>query len=196
MVSHLKLANFDLFEVCNRTELWLSSNGSTAECESSKFSFFFNFPPLSHPPSFPACPWRRPRRTCPWAAPRRCCAPCRRPGPCTTSPAATPPRSRSTPPRSTGGTSAGRSRTPVCCLRGGRSQSSFTTQPPTVVCKNGSSFGPYTHIAYTLLHIQYLAPICMLSRCLLTESELSRKFIKSALLVGYCSRCVMAEKSS
>ena len=36
------------------------------------------------------------------------------------------------------------------------------------------------------------APICMLSRCLVTQfahSELSRKFIKSALLVGYeCQR--------
>ena len=47
----------------------------------------------------------------------------------------------------------------------------LSTQPPTVVCKVDSRF----------------CTTCMLSRCLVTKvsaSELSRKFIKSALLVG------------
>ena len=43
----------------------------------------------------------------------------------------------------------------------------------------------YLHIAYTFSHVWHR--FCMLSRCLLTffsASELSRKFIRSALLVG------------
>ena len=43
----------------------------------------------------------------------------------------------------------------------------------------------YVHVAHTFWHV--LAPTCMLSRCLSTKisaSELRRKFIKSALLVG------------
>ncbi len=47
----------------------------------------------------------------------------------------------------------------------------------------------YVHVAYMILHVWH--PICMLSRCLLTKisaSELSRKFIKSALLVGQAGK--------
>ncbi len=53
-----------------------------------------------------------------------------------------------------------------------------------VVCKNGSSVGIYTHCIHIFAR---LVPICVLSRCLSTEvsaSELTRKFIKSVLLVG------------
>ncbi len=55
------------------------------------------------------------------------------------------------------------------------------TQPPTVVCKMEA------HLEYIATVLAYLAPICTLSRCLLKISalELSRKFIKVALLVGY-----------
>ncbi len=51
--------------------------------------------------------------------------------------------------------------------------------------QNGSSVGTYTHCIHVFA---CLAPICMLSRCLslkISASELSRIFIKSALLVGY-----------
>ncbi len=57
-------------------------------------------------------------------------------------------------------------------------------QPPTVVCKAKTQLD-YIHISYTCF--ARLAQICMLSRCLLKEisaSELSRKFTKTALLVG------------
>ncbi len=51
--------------------------------------------------------------------------------------------------------------------------------------QNGRSVG----ICIRCIHVfEHLAPICMLSRCLLTKisaSEPSRKFIESALLVGY-----------
>ena len=61
---------------------------------------------------------------------------------------------------------------------------SSSAQPPTVAYKNGSSVG----IRTCCIHIfACLAPICVLGRCLLKKisaSELSRKFIKSALLVG------------
>ncbi len=59
------------------------------------------------------------------------------------------------------------------------------TQPPTVICKMEAQL-ENAHISYTFF--ARLAPSCMLSRCLFTKisaSELSRKFIKSALLVGY-----------
>ena len=58
------------------------------------------------------------------------------------------------------------------------------TQPPTAVGKMEAQ-SEHAHIAYTFLHVW--APICMLSRCLVTKisaSELRRKSIKSALLVG------------
>ena len=59
------------------------------------------------------------------------------------------------------------------------------TQPAmVVVCKMEVQL-KYTHIAY--LFFARLAPICMLSRVpiiKISASELSRKFIKSALLVG------------
>ena len=44
----------------------------------------------------------------------------------------------------------------------------------------------YVHVACTFLHVW--PPICMLGRCLVTTisaSDLSRKFVKCALLVGY-----------
>ncbi len=44
----------------------------------------------------------------------------------------------------------------------------------------------YIHVACMFLHVP--APICTLSRCLLTKisaSELRRKIVKSALLVGH-----------
>ena len=51
----------------------------------------------------------------------------------------------------------------------------------------------YVHIANTFLHVW--APICMLSRCLLIKisaSELTRKFIKVALLVGW-AQCLVCK---
>ncbi len=59
------------------------------------------------------------------------------------------------------------------------------TQPPTVVCKMEAESEYVQHISCRFF--ARLAPICTLSRCLLTKfsaSELRRKFIKSALLVG------------
>ncbi len=59
-----------------------------------------------------------------------------------------------------------------------------TAQPPTVVCKNGSSVGIRTHCIHVFAR---LATIFMLSRCMfdkISASELSRKFTKSALLAG------------
>ncbi len=59
----------------------------------------------------------------------------------------------------------------------------FLSQPATVVCKMEAQ-SEHVHIKCTFLRI--LAPIRMLSRCLVTKisaSELSRKFIKSALLL-------------
>ncbi len=60
----------------------------------------------------------------------------------------------------------------------------FHTQPPTVACKMEVQ-SEYVCVARTFLHV--LAPTCMPSRCLVTKisaPELSRKFIKSALLAG------------
>ena len=60
------------------------------------------------------------------------------------------------------------------------------TQPPTVACKKWKFSRKYVHVAYMFSHVW--APTRMLSRCLLTRvsaSELSRKLIKSALLVGW-----------
>ncbi len=62
--------------------------------------------------------------------------------------------------------------------------SSCCTQPPTVVCKVEAQL-EYTRIACTFFAC--LALTCMLSQCLLNKisaSELSRKFIRDALLVG------------
>ncbi len=53
------------------------------------------------------------------------------------------------------------------------------------------SWNAYVHstgICCTHVFFALLAPICMLSRCLLAKfcaSELGRKFIRSVLLVGY-----------
>ncbi len=60
-------------------------------------------------------------------------------------------------------------------------------QPPTVVCKMEAQSEYYVHAR--CMHIfARLAPICVLSRCLLTKFlrtlEISREFIQSALLVG------------
>ncbi len=68
---------------------------------------------------------------------------------------------------------------------------SHVTQPPMVVCKNGSSVGIRTRCTHAFLHVS--TPICMLRRCLSTKtsaSELGRKFIKSALLVGRETECL------
>ena len=64
----------------------------------------------------------------------------------------------------------------------------------TVACKVEAQ-SEHAHVAPTFSHVW--APTCMLSRCLVTQkkdsaSELSRKFIKGALLVGYV-RCYMSE---
>ena len=62
----------------------------------------------------------------------------------------------------------------------------MTAQPPTVACKNGSSVGTRTRCTHVFSHVP--RRLCMLSRCLVTRisaSELSRKFIKSALSVGW-----------
>ena len=59
------------------------------------------------------------------------------------------------------------------------------SQPPTVACKIEAQL-EYIQAAYTLLHV--LSPIGMLCRCLsnkISASELSRKFIKIALLAGF-----------
>ena len=64
------------------------------------------------------------------------------------------------------------------------SVSSFSSQPPMVVCKMEAQ-SEHARVAYTFF--ARLEPTCMLGRCLLTKlsaSELRRKFIKSALLVG------------
>ena len=57
----------------------------------------------------------------------------------------------------------------------------FLTQPATVVCKMEAQL-EHVHV------FARLSPICKLSRCLLTKfpaSELRRRLIKSALLVGH-----------
>ncbi len=58
------------------------------------------------------------------------------------------------------------------------------TQPPTAACKMETQ-SEHARIAYTFPHV--LRRFCMLGRCLPTKisaSELCRKFIRSALLVG------------
>ena len=58
-------------------------------------------------------------------------------------------------------------------------------QPATLARKNGSSVGTCTCCVHVFFHV--LVPICMLSRWLSTKisaSELRRKFLKVALLVG------------
>ncbi len=57
--------------------------------------------------------------------------------------------------------------------------------------KNGSSVGIYTHFIHVFAR---LAPICMLSRCLSTKflhRNSCRKFIKSALVVGWVTTIQM-----
>ncbi len=59
------------------------------------------------------------------------------------------------------------------------------TQPPMVVCKMEAQ-SEHLHVASSFFCI-VCSFVRMLSRCLLTEisaSEFSRKFIKSALMVG------------
>ena len=53
----------------------------------------------------------------------------------------------------------------------------------------------YVHVAYTLLHV--LAPICyaQLVLRLSSASELSRKFVKSALLVGFSLLLLLPKNS-
>ncbi len=61
------------------------------------------------------------------------------------------------------------------------------SQPATVACKIWARL-EHARVACTFLHVY--APICMLSRCFrdkVSASELRRKFIKSALLVGFPS---------
>ena len=61
----------------------------------------------------------------------------------------------------------------------------LTTQPPMAVCKNGSAVGIYTHCIHVFAR---LALIRMPQSVLINKisaSEVSRKFIESALLVGY-----------
>ncbi len=75
-------------------------------------------------------------------------------------------------------TTAGKS---DCETHGG---TTYTTQPPTVACRNGSSVG----ILYTLHTRLCTFGADLYAQSVLTNknsaSELSRKFIKSALLVG------------
>ena len=69
-----------------------------------------------------------------------------------------------------------------------------STQPPTVVCKNGSSVGMRTRCVRVFFGT-FWRPICMLSRLLsnkISASELRRKFIKSALLVGWVANLLIA----
>ncbi len=59
-----------------------------------------------------------------------------------------------------------------------------TTQPATVACKNGSSVGICTHCIHVFVH---LAPDLYAQSVLINKisaAGLSRKLIKSALLVG------------
>ncbi len=63
----------------------------------------------------------------------------------------------------------------------------MSAQPAKVARKMGAQ-SEHAHVACTCFFFARLSPTCMLSRCLvakISESELRRKLIKSALLVGW-----------